>query len=95
MKQITLNRKKYNQIRKMDHQQMQEYFKSVYDSGYAAGVKAASEEREIPELIGLDEELQAIRGIGCAKARLICEKVKDFLEKRSSKDESSMQISGQ
>ena len=80
MKQTELNRKKYNQIRKMDHRQMQEYFDLVYESGYTAGAKAASGSGGIPDLAGLDEELQAIRGIGCIKAKLICGKVEEFLQ---------------
>lgn len=88
MKQGDLNRKQYDRIRKMDHKQMQDYFKGVYDSGYEAGIKAATEDKEAPELIGLDEELQGIRGIGGAKARAICEVVRNFLERRTSNKES-------
>lgn len=89
MKQGDLNRKQYDRIRKMDHKQMQDYFKGVYDSGYEAGVKATTEEREVPELIGLDEELQSIRGIGGAKARAICDVVKNFLERKTAGDNVS------
>ncbi len=80
MKRGDFNRKLYDRVRKMDHRQMQEFFKQVFDSGYADGVKDASEKRQVPELIGLEEKLQEIRGIGGAKARAICEAVKDFLK---------------
>ena len=95
MKQGTLNRKQYDKIRKMDHNQMQEYFKGIFASGYEAGVKAASEKREVPELVGLEDELLSIRGIGSAKARSICDKVKEFLERKAGHDETGIEISGE
>lgn len=95
MKQGTLNRKQYDKIRKMDHCQMQEYFRVIFTSGYEAGVKAASEKREVPELVGLEDELLSIRGIGSAKARSICDKVKDFLERKAGNNEASIEISGE
>ncbi len=94
MKQRTLNRKQYDKIRKMDHGQMQEYFNGVFASGYEAGVKAASEQREVPELIGLEDELLSLRGIGSAKARQICDKVREFLERKAGDDETGAEISG-
>ena len=41
---------------------------------------AARRQLSTLELIGLEEKLQEIRGIGGAKARAICEAVKDFLK---------------
>ena len=95
MKQGMLNRKQYDKIRKMDHGQMQDYFGGVYALGYEAGVKAASEKREVPELVGLEDELLSIRGIGSAKARLICEKIREFLERKAGHDETGVEISGE
>ncbi len=92
MKQVTLNKKQYDKIRKMDHGQMQNYFKGVYALGYESGVKAASEKREVPELVGLEDELLSIRGIGIAKARLIYEKVREFLERKAGHDEISAEM---
>jgi len=95
MKQGTLNRKQYDRIRKMDHKQMQDYFNEVRQSGFEAGVKAVSENQKTPELIGLEERLLEIRGIGGAKARSICEVVKTFLDrKESGADEAGSEISG-
>ena len=79
---FSINRKKDLDIIKYDHGQMKEYLTEVFSSGYEEGVKAASGEREVPELIGLEDELLSIRGIGSAKARSICEKVKEFLERK-------------
>ena len=63
MKREDFNRKMYDRVRKMDRCQMQVFFNQVFDSGYAAGVKDMSEEMQVPELIGLEEKLQEIRGI--------------------------------
>lgn len=38
-KQIKINRNKYNEIRKMDHNSMEEYINEVYEKGLAAGLK--------------------------------------------------------
>ena len=37
VKEFELNRKKYQEIRKMDHNDMQEYLNAVYRNGVAAG----------------------------------------------------------
>ncbi len=96
MKRGDFNRKLYDRVRKMDHRQMQEFYNQVFDSGYAAGVKDASEKRQVPELIGLEEKLQEIRGIGGAKARAISETVKEFLERKGADaDENSSALSGE
>lgn len=84
MKKFELNRKQYQAVRKMDHNQMQEYFRKVYEDGYQAGEKEAVANVEPPDLTGLEEELQEIRGIGGAKARAVCEAVKLFFESKVS-----------
>lgn len=96
MREITLNRKRYQEIRKMDHNDMQEYVKGVYRSGYEDGVKKASGRAEAPELDGLEEILKGIRGIGGAKARTVCEAVKKYLDgKAAGNDEAGSEISGE
>ena len=84
MKKFELNRKKYQEIRKYDHNDMKEYLNTVYENGYRAGEIAASAKVELPDLDGLEEALQEIRGIGGAKARAVCESVKAFLESKVS-----------
>lgn len=84
MRKGILNRKQYNKIRKMDHNQMQDFFNQTFNAGYAAGLDAASSEQKVPDLIGLDEKIREIRGIGVEKAKVICETVKLFLEKQNS-----------
>lgn len=39
MKKYELNRKQYDRIRKMDHNDMKEYLNAVYENGYRAGEK--------------------------------------------------------
>ncbi len=93
MKREDFNRKMYDRVRKMDRCQMQVFFNQVFDSGYAAGVKDMSEEMQVPELIGLEEKLQEIRGIGGAKARAISETVKKFfVGKGTGADENSSAV---
>ena len=93
MKRGDFNRKLYDRVRKMDHRQMQEFFNQVFDSGYVSGKKEAAEESQVPELIGLEEKLQEIRGIGGAKARAISETVKKFfVGKGTGADENSSAV---
>ena len=97
MKKYELNRKQYDRIRKMDHNDMEEYMNAVYENGYRAGERAASEKAaEVPDLIGLEEEMQNIRGIGGAKARAVREVVKSFFERKvAGPDETGSEISGE
>lgn len=93
MKRGDFNRKLYDRVRKMDHRQMQEFFNQVFDSGYAAGEREEAEKSQVPELIGLEEKLQEIRGIGGAKARAISEVVKEFIvRKGADADENSSAV---
>lgn len=39
-KDIVINRKEYQNVKKMDHNQMNLYIQSIYKSGYAEGVKS-------------------------------------------------------
>lgn len=77
MKKYELNRKQYERIRKMDHNDMKEYLNAVYENGYRAGERATSEKAaEVPDLVGSggrNAEYPWYRG---AKARVVCEIVK-------------------
>lgn len=64
MKQYTLNRKTYKDVKRMDHQQMDTFCKNLYKAGHADGMKDAE---------GLTEdEVRAVilgmKGIGPKKA---------------------------
>lgn len=97
MKKYELNRKQYDRIRKMDHNDMKEYLNAIYENGYRSGERAVSEKAaEVPDLAGLEEEMQNIRGIGGAKARAVCEVVKSFFERKvAGPDETGSEISGE
>ena len=41
MKQYTLNRKAYKDVKRMDHQQMDAFCKNLYKAGHADGMKDA------------------------------------------------------
>lgn len=41
MKQYTLNRKTYKDVKRMDHQQMDAFCKNLYKAGHADGMKDA------------------------------------------------------
>lgn len=95
MKNFELTRKKYLELKKCDHKQMQDHFHKVYEDGYQAGVKDASAKVELPDLSGLEDEIQNIRGVGGAKARTVCTVVKGFLgRKADGVNEASSEISG-
>lgn len=90
-----LNRKQYEKVRKMDHNQMTVYINGIYDDGYEKGVQdgkaqAESEKPEpgIPDLTGLDDFLQGIKGVGGAKARVVAEAVTVFLERKAAANET-------
>ena len=66
-KDIVINRKEYQNIRKMDHNQMNLYLQEIYKSGYAEGVKS------VP---GIDisksgEILLGIKGLGAKRVDCI------------------------
>ena len=60
MKQYTLNRKTYKDVKRMDHQQMDAFCKNLYKAGHADGMKDA--ENEVREVI------LGVKGIGPKKA---------------------------
>ena len=66
-KEFELNRKKYQEIRKMDHNDMQQYLNAVYRNGLAAGMKAAP---AFDAKLAL-EAIGKIKGIGPAKLEQI------------------------
>ena len=67
MKKFEVNRKKYERIRKMDHNTLTEYINGVYQNGYKDGCnsnkKMTAEE--------LKEVIMSVKGVGEAKAEAI------------------------
>lgn len=59
-KDIVINRKEYQNIRKMDHNQMNLYLQEIYKSGYAEGVKS------VPgiDIAEIKKTLLSVKGLG-------------------------------
>ena len=59
-KDIVINRKEYQNIRKMDHNQMNLYLQEIYKSGYAEGVKS------VPgiDIVEIKKILLSVKGLG-------------------------------
>ena len=68
-KDIVINRKEYQNIRKMDHNQMNLYIQSIYKSGYAEGAKS------VPgiDISKIGEILLGIKGLGVKRVADILE----------------------
>lgn len=66
-KRVELNRKQYQQIRKMDHNQMEQYMNSVYEQGMDAGQQQAPSFNTALALARIGE----IKGIGDIKLNQI------------------------
>lgn len=77
-KKAMLTRKQYKSVKKMDHNDMETWVASIYESGYNDGRKS------VP---GIDLEeakkvLLSIKGIGEKKAELIIESLDGILTKK-------------
>ena len=66
-KDIVINRKEYQGIRKMDHNQMNLYIQSIYKSGYTDGVKS------VPgiDIAEIKKALLSVKGLGEKKVEVI------------------------
>ena len=64
VKKYTLNRKTYRDVKKMDHQQMNQFCQNLYKAGHADGMKDTEglTESEVREVI------LGVKGIGPKKA---------------------------
>lgn len=78
MKKYIMNRKTYQNVRKMDHQQMSAFLEGIYKNGYSDGCKAsqgltASEIKEV---------LLQVKGIGEKKVDTIVEALEAALKEK-------------
>ena len=73
MKTFNLNRKVYKDLKKKDHQQMNDFITAVYKQGFDDGLKSASINYET-----LKEVLLSIKGIGPLKAEAVINKIKEM-----------------
>ena len=70
-KDIVINRKEYQNIRKMDHNQMNLYIQSIYKSGYTDGFKAGTESVPGIDISKISEILLGIKGLGTKRVECI------------------------
>lgn len=73
MRDFNLNRKVYKDIKKKDHQQMNDFMTALYKQGFDDGLKSASINYE-----ALKEVLLSIKGIGPLKAEAVINKIKEM-----------------
>lgn len=78
---VELDRKRYEQIKKMDHQSMEACIAGYYDQGYMAGQK---ETEGILDMGAALEAIGSIKGIGVMKL----EQIRDALLQAGAKDEA-------
>lgn len=75
-KDIVINRKEYQGIKKKDHNQMNLYIQSIYKSGYTDGVKS------VPgiDITEIKKVLLNIKGLGAKRVADILEALEKELE---------------
>ncbi len=84
-----INRTKYKDIKRYDHQQMERFARSLYESGFADGVAQATtaedpNKRQM-DFNALTERLLTIKGVGTVKAEQIVKIVKGAMESEQPK----------
>lgn len=81
-KQQLINRAKYKDIKRYDHNQMDRFARSLYESGFKDGAVQATEKSNTRQMDFnmLNERLLTIKGIGIVKAEQIVKVVKGALE---------------
>lgn len=83
-KQQLINRAKYKEIKRYDHNQMEQFARSLYESGLKDGAaqaiaKTESSKKQM-DFDLLTEKLLSIKGIGAVKAEQIVSVVKEVVE---------------
>ena len=83
-KQQLVNRTKYKDIKRYDHNQMEQFARSLYERGLKDGAaqamaKTESSKKQI-DFDLLIEKLLAVKGIGAVKAEQIVSVVKEVIE---------------
>lgn len=76
-KEFTINRTKYNDIKKMDRQQMDSYLNEVYQKGIEAGKKLT--EKVATDINQVREVVCSVKGIGKIRAETIIVKLEELL----------------
>lgn len=70
-KDIVINRKEYQNIKKKDHNQMNVYIQSIYKSAYMDGFKAGTESVPGIDIADIKKVLLGIKGLGAKRVAAI------------------------
>lgn len=70
-KDIVVNRKEYQNVKKMDHNQMNLYIQSIYKSAYMDGFKAGTESVPGIDISKIGGILLGIKGLGAKRVECI------------------------
>ena len=73
MRKLELTRKLYKDIKKKDHQQMNDYMTALYKLGFDDGLASASIDYDV-----LNKVLLEVKGIGVVKAEAVIKKLKEL-----------------
>ena len=68
-----MTRKTYKDIKKKDHQQMNDYMTALYKQGFDDGLASASIDYDV-----LKKVLLEVKGIGAVKAEAVINKLKEL-----------------
>lgn len=70
-KDIVINRKQYQEIKKKDHNQMNVYLQNVYKNAYMDGFKAGTESVPGIDISKISVVLLGIKGLGAKRVECI------------------------
>ena len=73
MREFNLSRKVYKDIKKKDHQQMNDYMTALYKQGFDDGLASATIDYDV-----LKKVLLEVKGIGLVKADAVINKLKEL-----------------
>ena len=73
MRKLELTRKTYKDIKKKDHQQMNDYMTALYKQGFDDGLTSASIDYDV-----LKKVLLEVKGIGAVKAEAVINRLKEL-----------------
>ena len=79
-KDIVINRKEYQAIKKKDHNQMNVYLQNIYKNAYMDGFKAGTESVPGIDIAEIGKVLLSIKGLGTKRVADILEALEKEFE---------------
>ncbi|RRJ15491.1 hypothetical protein EHW90_00115 [Lachnoanaerobaculum orale] len=79
-KDIVINRKEYQNIKKKDHNQMNLYLQNIYKNAYMDGFKAGTESVPGIDITEIQKVLLSIKGLGKKRVEVILMALEKELE---------------